>query len=655
MANKKVKTEEEILKLLNSRLKISKKFTEKKYIEKVKSAIKDYKIESLDCFSDESDIHNKLQIPYIFSTIESGLPSIFETMPNIIMTQFGREDREFTEFTNQVWVYVRNKINLEEEIENTGIMFLIGGMGSMKYGWETDTESITETIQQPMLNSDGTPAVDEMGQPVLQDIEKPREVVTKDQPFIEYTSFEKIYFSPESSFVLDDINNKIPFFFIEDTLTKDQIKYKYKINKKDLGSEVLKVSDVYENGTDSVADTEDELIKDKDLLGSDLERVKVFYFYGVLPKMFAPDSTSWKPDRVYSCIFTKDKLLEGFKVIEKKPILNLGNYGVPTEFFKFGESKILKDLEKDVSLGRSVMMDYRDRLATKLGIPNGTEYDEEAFKSPKVFASVKFIGDKLPQYITPPPVPEVVMTALEQSRSDIQMTSGQLDISRGGDSNTVNTATGQKIFSATHEKRINRKRKKIAKFIEAIAKNILKLCAENWEIDKFSQISGYSPEDITTYNFIEKLKNVGEEYDVLIEVEDISNNKEADKAQTIAMYRELKDSPFIKQDELIKLVIKKGFDQRDVERFLKGEMTPEQLIVAVEQLVNMGFISPEVGQQMILMFQQQIQMEQSGENQGGRPSTANPVDVVKNSMTGSDSTQIVAQNNSAKQINRPKM
>jgi hypothetical protein len=615
----------DLLEILNSRLTLSRKWAED-YRKDVKDSLESYEIKSFDKL-DYPDLHNRLQIPYIFSTIETGIPSMFENVPSIHIEMGGKRDKEFTDFVQPVWDYIQRLTNLDLEIEDVGFTSMLTGLGTLNYGWETETSTVKETVPTPMMDEFGQPIMDERGQPQIQEIEKEREVIIKDQPFVKYLKYNRVYFSPESMFTIDDESNvKIPYVIIEEVLPKDSVEYYY--NKKVEESELVDIDEIDK-------DLDEKDLDRQGIQESDLERVRIYHYYGLLPKKGLSD---WRPTNVYHAVFTKKDILVKPEITTKKPVLALGNYGSPDRFWRFGDAKVLSELEKDISLGRSIMSDYRDRLATKVAVPYDTEFDEDSFRSPKSFTLVKFIGDKYPQYITPPPVPEVVMNAMNMTREDIQMASAQLDISRGGTSSTIDTATGQKIFAAVHERRIERKRRKMGYLIKSLAKNLLVLAGEKWGIEVFARITDLDPQLIQERGFIEKLADIGTEYDVVIEVEDVINNKEARSAQAIALWREMKEHPLVNQEELIRFVIRVGFNQKDVDRFVNMVLTPEMLLKAIEELVKVGLLPPE---QATMIAETLASLNEGGQmGPVGRPQVAPTGEVIQNAMPGTDSTQI---------------
>lgn len=592
----------ELISLWSSRLKLAKKFSEK-WRKDVAKWMDDYGIESFDNLAVE-DLHNKLQVPYIFSTIESNLPAMFETMPKLVMTHRGKQDEDFTEWVEQIWDYLVERLHLDEKIEDGGMMFLITGLMGYITGWVTETETVEEEVDKEIKNDLGE-VVD------TQKVKESYEVAVKDLPYVCMPDFNRIFFSPESKFSVDDEENKIPYVIVHEVMSPEEVEEKFGV--KPSGKAYFDVAKL--DNKMSVDDP--ELVKD------DLERVDVYKYYGVLPKKHA--SQGWKSSYVFYGAWAGEQVLQQPEKIGKKPVVLQGNYGTPDKFTRFGEPKVLRELEQDVSLGRSMMADYRDKLTTKVFMPKDAEYDEASFNSPRKLATVKSASNTPPSYIAPPPIPTSVGENIAQDRSDIQMASAQLDISRGGDSNTVQTATGQQIFQNAVDRRINRKRKKIGAVIKALAKQILMLCAQNWDVEDFAKITDQDPKEVAPY--LEKLKDLGNDYDVDIEVETIMTNRATRAAQAIAFYKEIKDDPLANREEVLKFVIETGFGRKDPERFINSMVTPDQVQKVLEMLVQSGAIDPNVAQSVMMQM-----------TQGSDPTAPQPdgSDTIPTSDTGID-------------------
>jgi hypothetical protein len=333
------------------------------------------------------------------------------------------------------------------------------------------------------------------------------------------------------------------------------------------------------------------------------------------------------------------------------------------QFWRFGEAKVIRELEQDVSLGRSRMMDLRDRQGTKIGVPQGTEFDEVSFKKSRDYTFMRFMGNNPPLYINPPPLPDTILQGINMSRDDIQMASAQMDISRASMTNTVSTATGQKIFAGETNKRNLRKKKKIAMWLRALAKNLLILCGQNWDEEQFAKITDLPVEVIRQQGWKQKLIDLGEEYDVDIDIDTMGDSKEQDAANAIAMYREMKDSPYINQEELIKWTLKTGFQQKNSDPFLTSYVSPETIMVVMKNLLESGVIMPEDAQMIVDKLDQQMAEQQGAAGQPtggvgtneGRPPINSPTAIVKKSMPGTNAVQMGAQRTAApKQQNVPK-
>ena len=643
----------DILELLRTRKTLGEKFS-KKRIEDVTKWRKDYNITTIKDAKFEN-LNNQMQIPYIFSTVESNVANFFEKFPSIIMKQRGKEDREFTSFAESIWDYLNDKLGLEETTEDAGREFSLTGLCGTRYGWNMQTVEVEEPIVDPAT---GQPQVDELGQPVLQKVAVP----VKNYPYVCNLSYKSLFFSPESKFILDDDENKIPYEYWVQTLSKDEAEAEYGIVPNEDELEVINIEE-YEKTVETLQRS--TLEEDKNV-ESDTKRVKLYNYVGTLPKevMSGELKTSYHASYVYWIVFSSKRIYKEPVRLEKKPVLLLGNYGMMDEFWRFGEAKVLRELEQDVSLGRSRIMDLRDRQGTKVVIPTGTEFDEISFKKPRDYTFMRFVGAKPPEYMNPPPIPETIITGINMSRDDIQMASATMDISRASMTNTVSTATGQKIFAGETNKRNSLKKKKIARYLRALAKNLLILCGQNWDEQTFAKITDLPVEVIQQQGWKQKLIDLGNEYDVDIDTDSMSESKEQDAANAIALYREMSQSPYIDQDELIKFTLSTGFQIKDAERFMSGFVSPEDIMAVMKHMLEAGVIQPEDAQMMVDKLdaiEQQKQMEQQGQPTGGvganegRPPINSPTSIVQKSMPGTDTTQMSAQRQAApKQTNVPK-
>jgi hypothetical protein len=638
---KQSKKNEELLNLLNSRLSLSRKFHQK-HKKEVEKALEDYEIKSFDK-KDLGDLHNKLHIPYIFTTVESGLPSIFSEMPDLLITQGGQNDQAITAFVNKVWDHIARITDVEEVVEDSGFMFLLTGQGAASYDWQYETETVEEIVEEPLLNEFGEPVFDEEGNPTMVESINSYEVPYINKPYFKYIPYNNIYFAPDSKFtVFDWDNDKIPYVIYKETLDVDEVEHIYEVTDID-PDEDLDMTEL----ADETSYSEDELKKDG-INKSDIEKVAVYTYTGKLPKDHI--GKGWRPRSVYKVVFTRSRVLSKEpELVDHKYCVLCGNYGSPELFYRFGEAKALRELEQDISYGRSMMSDYRDRLATKIAVPETIEFDEDAFRSPRQFQVVRFLGDKYPQFITPPPVPEVVLANIQLSKEEIQMASGQFDLSQGQTQSVVDTATGQKIFAESYERRVERKRNKLAKFLKALALNILEMSTQYWTIEDYARITDMDAEVIEQGGYIEKLSELKSMYDVYIDTDLYGASSEARKSQAIAMWREMQDNPRIDQEELLRNVFKIGFEEKDVERFLSGEMTPEELIRALEYMMEIGLLPEEIGQQLLESVYQAQEQALGGDRSGvgGRPAVQNPDEIVQDQMPGSDDMQMQAQADAA--------
>lgn len=638
----------EFLGILLHRLEIAKKFGSK-FSRQASQARLDYEISSVeDALSklNSDDLKNWIQVPYIFSTVESLKSAVFDTMPTIYIQRGGKKDEEFSDFVNLLWQYTERKTKIIRILKDDVLpAFLVTGMAFVAVNWLTETQDVPDKVVDVVRDTEGNVIVDENGNEVTQEFNVTRTIITKNQPVVEYISNDRIYFSPESTFTAFDADNtKIPYVIIEYRYDKDTAEYIYGKKLEPTGKLFVSVGD-----KNSVLDTS-RVISNESEVDKDDDRVVIYRYFGALPKDVVKDE--FAPFSCFTLDFYEKGILTEPKRVRNKPVFILGNYGMPENFWKFGEAKVLRNLEQDVSFGRSIIADYRGKMATKLAVPFGTEVDEEALRSGR-FCVVNYAGNNPPSYITPPPIPSAVYDAIAQSREDIQMVSGQLDISRGGTQSVVQTATGQKIFNAVHERRSKFKADRISELLADMAQYILSLYAEKLTVEELAEITDYDVEYIKSNNFIEKMSKIGLVYDVYIDAELSSENREVRASQAIAMFRELSQSPYVNQEELVRQVIKIGFGQKDVDRFLSMEINPEKMLGVVDTLGELGIIPQELMPEII----QKIQMLSSGaipsgqSSGGGRPQVRSTEEVVEDQLPAADALQQEAQINAAyKQI-----
>ncbi len=597
---------QELLGLLKSRLKLGKAFAKKPH-EDWKKFIKAYNIDSLEALTksirESGELRTAMQIPYIFVDVESEQPSIFDRKPELIVKGKERDDEIVGNIADSIYDYQWDKTGLEQEVESAGIYFSLIGFAAQRVLWKTKTKTVTEKTVQPIM--------DEMGNQISEEeVSNTYQVPIYDDPDPITVDPFKLYFSPESVFSVE--GDKIPYMFEEKSLSPEEMRETY-------GKEVDVDStmDMKELGLD------DDNEFNSGLSREDVKRAKVYEYYGNLPKEQSDDK-EWEFEKEYHVVFYSKGILKQEECqYTSKPYRFLGNYGLPYTFYKFGEGKALYQLERELSKRRSQMVDYGDRFANpKTVISLDTKIDEKAWKDPTAGSIARYSGQVPPQYVDPPKMPDVVNQSSNEARGDLQLVSRQLDISKGGMSSTVKTATGQTIFAQAAEKKYNRAKKKIGRFLQSVVRFMIEMGIENYDDEKIFLITDNMDQanPMVMSQIREKMKGLGSLYDIQINTESVSVNKDVIRAQAIELYEKTKGDPMVNQMEIIKNLFRVGFDEVNPEKYLNKPLLPP----------GTPIMTPD-GQQFIIGPDgqpQPPQMQQEGQQPSGGQVLSSPDQVM---------------------------
>jgi len=574
-----------LLDVLNNRYSIAKKATDK-HIQEVKKCEEDYNCEKVYAGERDKTVYNKhlsvkryeFPIPYIYSTHESMMASLFEKPPELIISDKGAKDEEKAELMRSVYKYLWDKLDLENYLEEGAWWFILTGFVSGYQSYRIEGETETE-----MLDSENMPMIDEMGMPITQKLYAYHDPVTYiDDP-------TKTYFAPDSEFDVKGAT-RVPYLIREKLVEKSDVARQYEVNEDEIeASEEIKVSGYKANTPDA-----------KD----DIKRVKVMYYCGQLPKNIKDEVENYSEEATYYVVHTTDKILS-INVDQKYTTLAKW-FGSPNDFFGFGIGKTLRSVQKEISIRRGQQVRYADLHAYPwLAIEAGTQLDPNALQDVQKRKPLVYTGTP-PQFIVPPTMPATIVNADQISRSDAQFISGTLDLSKGAqETNTVKTATGQQLFAQSADKRTNKARKALGKFFRYSVINLFKLCADNWEEDKVITITD---EDGITQDVlvnIEMLRSVDFDTDIDISLDNVMVNENTLAERAIALYDKVKDDPMVdRQAIFVDFLLKKGFKIKNPEKY-------------IQQMEPMGQnMPPEMGQEMPQPQGEPMPMGQGLQNTG---------------------------------------
>lgn len=538
-----------LLKLLKSRLDLSKKFT-KDFQDQVKRDLSNYKADRPDIVDimsldtpDAAIIRYFFPVPLIQQYHEGMMASTFQRVPDLVIRAKGKLDDVKQLKVKAAYEYLQDKLHLEQFLLDSAWWFYLSGFVT------SNTEYKSEYREVPVLDDLGQPQVDEMGEPVT------RIEYLYDDPIIEVNEPEKMFFSPESKFSVE--GDKIPYYFRKVLMTVEEVKRTF---KKDVEA-------------DSKVDTEEAISEDNK---KEMDRVGVYLYSGKIPEENKGEVKEWDYKSDFYIAFTEKKVLHKEKVTDFS--CKIGKWkGSPSEFFGHGLGKLLADVQREKSIRRGQMVRWGDVAAfPKIAVKNdGNDIDLKALSDPRENVAMLYTQEP-PQYLTPPPISDTLIKLDQSADLQAQQISGMLDLSNGAQTtNTVDTATGQTIFADAAEKRVNLAKKLLMNYYKANVIRLLKLCQSNWNEDKLINIMDQEGNTSQISVGRSDLSDVDFDTDIDIDQDSTTINKDVLRQQSIAFYDKTKDDPIIERKSVVLDMLRNGFEKPNAESFIKSSnLTP---------------------------------------------------------------------------------
>lgn len=538
-----------LLKLLKSRLDLSKKFT-KDFQDQVKRDLSNYKADRPDIVDimsldtpDAAIIRYFFPVPLIQQYHEGMMASTFQRVPDLVIRAKGKLDDEKQLKVKAAYEYLQDKLHLEQFLLDSAWWFYLSGFVT------SNTEYKSEYREVPVLDDLGQPQVDEMGEPVT------RIEYLYDDPIIEVNEPEKMFFSPESKFSVE--GDKVPYYFRKVLMTVEEVERTF---KKDVEA-------------DSKVDTEEAVSEDNK---KEMDRVGVYLYSGKIPEENKGQVKEWDYKSDFYIAFTEKKVLHKEKVTDSS--CKIGKWkGSPSEFFGHGLGKLLADVQREKSIRRGQMVRWGDVAAfPKIAVKNdGNDIDLKALSDPRENVAMLYTQEP-PQYLTPPPISDTLIKLDQSADLQAQQISGMLDLSNGAQTtNTVDTATGQTIFADAAEKRVNLAKKLLMNYYKANVIRLLKLCQSNWNEDKLINIMDQEGNASQISVSRSDLSDVDFDTDIDIDQDSTTVNKDVLRQQSIAFYDKTKDDPIIERKSVVLDMLRNGFEKPNAESFIKSSnLTP---------------------------------------------------------------------------------
>jgi hypothetical protein len=537
-----------LLQVLNAKLEVAKRFT-KEQEQKVKEWIELYEAETPKAKTIDDLIERDQRYQYtakvVFDNVERYRSSFFEVEPSVIYSKKGKDDELKAQKITAAWEYLKDKINFKQFMDDTYTYFGLCGFVSGHVGYKKEVETV--------VGEDGVEYIKYLF----------------DDPFLEVYDHESEWFMPDSEFTSDARNVS---YFRKKKMTKPEVLEAF-------GEMVEADESILSKDIDS----------EKKATKEELMRCSVYYYYGKLPKkalveyirskngeeIEETDSKSEEADEsetkdIFYAVFTKNKIL----AVDKSPIgestCALGRwYSSPKKFFGFGLGKLLEEQQRQESIRTGQLIRYADMYAfPKLAVDlsdSGTDPKQLMQRNNPVITFKK----TPPNYINPPGANGVIQAMLAQNQQDIQTNAGVADISKMQKSQTLNTATGQTIIAESNEKRIKIAKDKYYEFLRQIIIKVFKYAQLEWQEEKVQIITddeGNANEvSITSQDFAD----INFDTDIIIEFENAGVNKDVIRQQAIVMYDKMKNDPLSNRRELIKMVYRVGFGEKNPDQYIQ--------------------------------------------------------------------------------------
>ncbi len=551
-----------LLKLLNSRKDRAEKFTSDEFIQRVKEDINNYEAK-MPSINDILGVNSSKQlqtalnyrynyiIPMIFTNTEAAKASLFDRLPDLIIKGRGKKDEAKAELIEAIYEYLKDKLDLDSFAWQAAHWFVLSGFTSATIGFNSKSE------KNEVYDENGEPLIDkETGEIVYE------EKFIEDDPTIEVDNPLKTFFAPDSEFDVDA--KKVPYKIWWSALDVNEIKAKY--------------------GKDVEANYQEEFAtgKEDDDIKKDCNRVKTYFYCGIVPEEYKKDVKNWQANKIYYIIFTPQEIL--YTEEKKRKNFKICRwFANPTDFFGYGYGKIGAPFQKE----KSVRVGQRIRFADIAAYPKYTikndgknKIDIDSLKDPRENLVLTYETDP-PGLLQPGNLGGIVTEAERAADSDAQAAFGLLDLTSGAqETSTVESATGQTIFAEASQRRIKHAKRIFMKFYRACVIELFKQCQDNWTSDKILKLTDEDGNSEDVIVNADDLKDIDFDRDIEINAESVSVNKDVVRQQMIELYDKVKDDPLIDRKVIFRDMLRKGFEINDPDHYFKqSEIAPGTTLV----------------------------------------------------------------------------
>lgn len=516
------KKEKEILDKLKKKRDLAIEFRKQRWDCDAETALNYYYYgthEDLGDVSVDDKKRRQRKANYVFSTIESIIPKMFDRVPGFQLLPRGEDDLDKAPIVEQVLRYKVEQVDFEQKAEDASRDMLTVGMGVFKVFWDFAEDE------------DGNTTRDTVGLEVI-------------DPWDFYITAGDLRVQDAQGV----------FQCMKITMSDAEERYP-KAKKLDKAEKVI-VGDLNA--------TKRENFKDQ------AERIVVWEYHG---KIKGKETV---------VVFTDAEVIQERDPYEhgRRPFIILPNYRLAREFYCRGDVYHLQPLQEELREIDLQMSNFRKvAINPKLWHEPGVFADQvnrSRARDPRPnLVEVKSISRL--KWQSPPPIGGDLYNMRSIKKEDMSLMSGINEISRGGTERVVKTATGQQILFDAAEGRVRQKVRAVSRAMKEMLFQMQGLLAQFQDTEDAVRITdnetpifeGYTKEDIQG------------SFDIMIDVvETMPILREKRGQLALDAYATFKDDPSIDQIALKKKVAKLAFQDIGAEELvIEGEEPlPETLI-----------------------------------------------------------------------------
>jgi hypothetical protein len=501
-------------------------------------------------------------VPYAFSTVETIVPRLVSTKPQVDAMPREKQDQVYAELQSAIIDYEWDMMDMDNILPDAIRQFLIYGTTILKVAWEKETLMVDEEVEID-------PDFPELGKDKVK-VEK----TIKDQPVVELVDLYDFMWDPNG-------------YDIETCSwvahrTYRSYDYLMKMQKQGLYKNIAMLKDfagkMYAGDTDK---TERESAIDI----SD-------------PKQYGSGATSesnielieyWEDNKLVTIanrtVIIREETQNPYKH-GVKPFVRIVDQSVPKEFCGIGEIEPIETLQYELNDMRNQRMDNASMILNRMWIvANSANVDEDELVSDVggVIHTEDING------IQPVMMPEIPNSSYREEtliKADIQQTTGITDYTKGvaSDAMANETATGISLMQEAGSSRLRLKMMNLEEGIRKIGELMVSLNKQFITEERVIRITG----DIGTEWVTVKPEDVYDNFDIRVQSgSTLEENDAIKRKQAMEMFQLFAGDPDVNQIELKKRVFQSR-NEKNIDKLLNmsGELAAGQQMGAQQSLSN---------------------------------------------------------------------